>query len=40
MHGGSFQIESEVGKGTVVTITLPLRFGGDAEEKPPAIAAE
>lgn len=40
MHGGDFQIESEVGKGTVVTIHLPQRFGGKGEEVNPAIAAE
>jgi two-component system, cell cycle sensor histidine kinase PleC len=38
MHGGKFSIQSEVGRGTIVTITLPRLFGGrrDAE----ATAAE
>jgi two-component system cell cycle sensor histidine kinase PleC len=38
MHGGRFEIESQLGKGTVVTIRLPRRFGGASEA--PAIAAE
>jgi two-component system cell cycle sensor histidine kinase PleC len=37
MHGGRFEIESQLGKGTVVTIRLPRRFGGGEEA---AIAAE
>ncbi|MBL8530859.1 MAG: PAS domain-containing sensor histidine kinase, partial [Hyphomonadaceae bacterium] len=38
MHGGKLSIQSEVGRGTIVTITLPRNFGGrrDAE----ATAAE
>jgi two-component system cell cycle sensor histidine kinase PleC len=28
MHGGRLSIQSEVGRGTIVTIVLPLRFGG------------
>ena len=42
MHGGRFGIESEVGKGTVVTIHLPRRFSGESEAPgaPTAIAAE
>jgi two-component system cell cycle sensor histidine kinase PleC len=36
MHGGKLAIQSEVGRGTIVTVTLPVRFGGtiarEAEE--------
>lgn len=39
MHGGRLEIESQEGKGTVVTITLPRQFGGGQQEAPP-IAAE
>ncbi|MBT9446561.1 MAG: PAS domain-containing sensor histidine kinase [Hyphomonadaceae bacterium] len=39
MHGGRLEIESREGQGTVVTITLPRRFGGGQQEAPP-IAAE
>ncbi len=28
MHGGKLSIQSEVGRGTIVTAVLPLRFGG------------
>ncbi len=28
MHGGKLAIQSEVGKGTIVTVTLPRQFGG------------
>jgi two-component system cell cycle sensor histidine kinase PleC len=39
MHGGRLEIESQEGKGTVVTIVLPRIFGGGQREEPP-IAAE
>ena len=39
MHGGKLAIQSEVGRGTIVTITLPLRFGGQ-RATPEATAAE
>jgi two-component system cell cycle sensor histidine kinase PleC len=29
MHGGKLSIQSEVGKGTIVTVTLPKTFGGN-----------
>ncbi|QGZ95569.1 PAS domain-containing sensor histidine kinase [Terricaulis silvestris] len=38
MHGGKLAIQSEVGRGTIVTITLPRTFGGHRE--PEATAAE
>jgi signal transduction histidine kinase len=38
MHGGKLTIQSEVGRGTIVTITLPRRFSGGAEAA--ATAAE
>jgi two-component system cell cycle sensor histidine kinase PleC len=38
MHGGKLSIQSEVGRGTIVTITLPCRFGGHRELE--ATAAE
>ncbi|HVY83857.1 MAG TPA: PAS domain-containing sensor histidine kinase [Caulobacterales bacterium] len=38
MHGGKLAIQSEVGKGTIVTITLPRVFGGQRD--PAATAAE
>jgi signal transduction histidine kinase len=28
MHGGRLAIQSEVGRGTIVTVTLPRLFGG------------
>jgi two-component system cell cycle sensor histidine kinase PleC len=31
MHGGKLSIQSEVGKGTIVTVVLPLTFGGRRE---------
>ncbi|MGD9815073.1 MAG: PAS domain-containing sensor histidine kinase [Hyphomonadaceae bacterium] len=37
MHGGKLAIQSEVGKGTIVTVWLPRRFGGREAE---ATAAE
>jgi two-component system, cell cycle sensor histidine kinase PleC len=39
MHGGRFEIDSQPGKGTVVTIHLPRVFGGGESLAPP-IAAE
>ncbi|MGH6949335.1 MAG: PAS domain-containing sensor histidine kinase, partial [Vitreimonas sp.] len=39
MHGGRLSIQSEVGRGTIVTIVLPLRFGGQ-RATPEATAAE
>lgn len=38
MHGGKFSIQSEVGRGTIVTITLPRFFGGRRDSE--AEAAE
>jgi two-component system, cell cycle sensor histidine kinase PleC len=38
MHGGKLQIQSEVGRGTIVTVALPHTFGGQRE--PTATAAE
>jgi two-component system cell cycle sensor histidine kinase PleC len=38
MHGGKLSIQSEIGRGTIVTITLPRTFGGRRE--PEATAAE
>ena len=38
MHGGKLAIQSEVGRGTIVSITLPRTFGGRRE--PEATAAE
>jgi two-component system cell cycle sensor histidine kinase PleC len=38
MHGGKLTIQSEVGRGTIVTITLPNVFGGSREAE--ATAAE
>ncbi len=38
MHGGKLSIQSEVGRGTIVTITLPRSFGGRREAE--ATAAE
>ena len=38
MHGGKLAIQSEVGRGTIVTITLPRTFGGS--RAPEATAAE
>jgi two-component system cell cycle sensor histidine kinase PleC len=38
MHGGKLSIQSEVGRGTIVTVTLPQRFGGMREAA--ATAAE
>jgi two-component system, cell cycle sensor histidine kinase PleC len=38
MHGGKLSISSEVGRGTIVTITLPRVFGG--QRSPEATAAE
>jgi two-component system cell cycle sensor histidine kinase PleC len=38
MHGGKLAIQSEVGRGTIVTITLPRTFGGHREAE--ATAAE
>jgi len=38
MHGGKFSIQSEVGRGTIVTITLPRMFGGRRDSD--AAAAE
>ncbi|HYD89205.1 MAG TPA: PAS domain-containing sensor histidine kinase [Vitreimonas sp.] len=40
MHGGKLSIQSEVGRGTIVTITLPRTFGGQRELAPEATAAE
>ncbi|MEZ6022875.1 MAG: PAS domain-containing sensor histidine kinase [Hyphomonadaceae bacterium] len=38
MHGGKLSIQSEVGRGTIVTVMLPRNFGGNAEAA--ATAAE
>jgi two-component system cell cycle sensor histidine kinase PleC len=38
MHGGKLSIQSEVGRGTIVTVTLPRTFGGSREAE--ATAAE
>ncbi len=38
MHGGKLSIQSEVGRGTIVTVTLPRAFGGS--RAPEATAAE
>jgi signal transduction histidine kinase len=38
MHGGKLAIQSEVGRGTIVTITLPRQFGG--QRQPESTAAE
>ncbi|HEX8901216.1 PAS domain-containing sensor histidine kinase [Vitreimonas sp.] len=38
MHGGKLSIQSEVGRGTIVTVTLPRTFGGQREAE--ATAAE
>jgi two-component system cell cycle sensor histidine kinase PleC len=38
MHGGKLAIQSEVGRGTIVTVTLPRTFGGRREAE--ATAAE
>ena len=40
MHGGKLSIQSEVGRGTIVTITLPRTFGGQRDTAPEATAAE
>ncbi|MBY0562905.1 MAG: PAS domain-containing sensor histidine kinase [Hyphomonadaceae bacterium] len=32
MHGGKLSIQSEVGRGTIVTVTLPRQFGGPLVE--------
>jgi len=40
MHGGKLSIQSEVGRGTIVTVTLPRRFGGQRDAPPEATAAE
>jgi len=40
MHGGKLSIQSEVGRGTIVTIMLPRTFGGQREMTPEATAAE
>ncbi len=40
MHGGKLAIQSEVGRGTIVTVTLPRRFGGQRDVPPEATAAE
>ncbi|MEQ1707298.1 MAG: PAS domain-containing sensor histidine kinase [Terricaulis sp.] len=38
MHGGTLALQSEVGRGTIVTVTLPHRFGGNRAAE--ATAAE
>jgi two-component system cell cycle sensor histidine kinase PleC len=38
MHGGKLSIQSEVGRGTIVTVTLPRTFGGQRDVE--ATAAE
>ena len=38
MHGGKLAIQSEVGRGTIVTVTLPRTFGGQRDLE--ATAAE
>jgi two-component system cell cycle sensor histidine kinase PleC len=40
MHGGKLSIQSELGRGTIVTITLPRTFGGHRAAAPEAAAAE
>ncbi|MBC7768845.1 MAG: PAS domain-containing sensor histidine kinase [Phycisphaerales bacterium] len=40
MHGGKLSIQSEVGRGTIVTIVLPRRFAGQREVTAEATAAE
>jgi two-component system cell cycle sensor histidine kinase PleC len=39
MHGGKLAIQSEVGRGTIVTITLPRVFGGQRDAPPEEAAA-
>ncbi len=34
MHGGTMKIQSDVGKGTIVSIFLPKQFGGKRSEEP------
>jgi two-component system cell cycle sensor histidine kinase PleC len=38
MHGGKLSIQSEVGRGTIVTVTLPATFGGRREPEGAAAA--
>ena len=40
MHGGKLSIQSEVGRGTIVTVVLPRTFGGQRDIPPEATAAE
>lgn len=39
MHGGKLSIQSEVGRGTIVTVVLPLTFGGRREPQETSAAA-
>lgn len=40
MHGGKLSIQSELGRGTIVTVTLPKIFGGQPDPDAPAERAQ